>query len=241
MFYSWEFVGNKWKDQMVYSTDSTPVDTLVEKVFVDIIGSQNSPDKWRDVVNRGQDSEGGMEQDNALQVIYEDIAPGHAVKVSRLDAKPDDYRAYNLVKLYIHNDVIDEANPGNNPMYYLRVGVDSASYYEFRGRIDEGVLPPQSEDGLWREFSYDIWTIAQMKFDSFLVLNDDSLGRGVISSDSTFRIKGYPSFHNIMYYELGLVNNTSQALTGEIWFNDIRLSEPIIENGNRERRYILVS
>jgi len=227
LLYSWDFVGNKWKDAKVFTLDSTDVDTLSERVFIDVIGSRSAG--YTRPFKAGKTATGEKEEDNSLQVRYENIAPSHGAKVSRWDYTAEDFRGYQRVKLYVHNDA-------NDPLFYLRMGTDSMSYYEVRSRISEGELPPEAGDAEWREFTFELDSLAKLKVDFYDSLRyRDSLKLGVASEDDPrLRVRGVPSFAQIKYFELGIINERgSESITGEIWFNDIRLEGPYREVGTK--------
>ena len=227
LLYSWDFAGNKWKDAKVFSLDSTEVDTLIERVFIGVIGSRDAD--YTSPFKRGKTSTGETEEDNSLRVRYENIAPSHGVKASRWDYTAEDFRGYQRIKLYVHNDE-------NDPLFYLRMGTDSMSYYEVRSRISEGQMPPNAQDAKWREFTFELEDLAKLKVDFYDSLRyRDSLKLGVTSEDDPrLRVRGVPSFAQIKYFELGLLNDAGGgAITGEVWFNDIRLEEPYHEVGTK--------
>ncbi|MEA3311769.1 MAG: hypothetical protein U9Q76_06080, partial [candidate division WOR-3 bacterium] len=227
LLYSWDFAGNKWKDAKVFTLDSTEVDTLTERVFIGVIGSRSKD--YTSPFRRGETSTGEEEEDNSLQVRYENIAPSHGAKASRWDYTAEDFRGYQRIKLYVHNDE-------NDPGFYLRMGTDSTSYYEVRSRISEGQMPPNAGDAKWREFTFELEDLAKLKVDFYDSLRyRDSLKLGVASEDDPrLRVRGVPSFAQIKYFELGLVNDAGGgAITGEVWFNDIRLEKPYHEVGTK--------
>lgn len=227
LLYSWDFAGNKWKDAKVFTLDSTEVDTLTERVFIGVIGSRDAG--YTTPFKLGKTSTGETEEDNSLRVRYENIAPSHGAKASRWDYTTEDFRGYQRIKLYVHNDA-------NDPGFYLRMGTDSMSYYEVRSRISEGQMPPNAQDAKWREFTFELEDLAKLKVDFYDSLRyRDSLKLGVTSEDDPrLRVRGVPSFAQIKYFELGLVNDTGGgAITGEVWFNDIRLEEPYHEVGTK--------
>lgn len=227
LLYSWDFAGNKWKDAKVVSLDSTEVDTLNERVFIGVIGSRDPG--YTTPFKRGKTSTGQTEEDNSLRIRYENIASSHGAKASRWDYTAEDLRGYQRIKLYVHNDA-------NDPLFYLRMGTDSMSYYEVRSRISEGELPPEAGDAEWREFTFELEDLAKLKVDFYDSLRyRDSLKSGVTSEDDPrLRVSGVPSFEQIKYFELGLVNDAGGGvITGEVWFNDIRLQGPYREVGTK--------
>lgn len=219
-FYAWKFVGSKWKNNEVVAVDSSFVDTLTEKVFIDLIGSKDK--EYKPPFKLGIKSTGEREDENSLRMRYENVSPNHAAKVTRIDERPQDFRAYQRLRVYVHNNQY-------NPRFYIRMGTDSLAYYEFRERIANGVLPSESQDGLWREFTLDFARFVELK-DSLLA---DTSRRVFYSQDSTMLVKGRPTFASVAYMEVGVINdNQPAATTGEIWLDDIRLDEPFKDIGS---------
>lgn len=216
--YSWQFAGNKWQEPMILSFDSTanPVDTMLEKVYIDVIGTETKD--YTSPINLGETSTGEPEQDHSLLMRYENIASGHKGKATRWDYQPTDIRAYHRLRIYVHNDA-------NDPTFYLRVGSDERNYYEMRKQISAGTIPSASEDPLWRECVFELDSLVALKVRNDSILGDTS--QPVIASpDSTLFIQGFPSFSSVRYFELGVINDVSNgAISGGLWFNDIRLED----------------
>ncbi|MBN2378258.1 hypothetical protein JXM67_00430 [candidate division WOR-3 bacterium] len=223
--YSWDFVGNKWADPGAFAFDSTEVDSS-ELVFIDVIGTQNSDYEKLYHDERGMNNQ--ILQENALQMMYENIGPAHGARATRMDFFPSDFRGYKRVKLYVHND-------DNDPEFYLRMGTDSLAYYEVRSRISEGSVPPYAESQKWREFTFELDDLINLKYENDTILipvNDTVFQRPVVvSADGLLRVRGMPSFSAIKYFELGILNEEGVPITGEVWFNDIRLEGPYRETG----------
>lgn len=219
LIHSWEFVGNKWQDPAVFTTDTTVAVDSTEKVYIDLIGTKQSSGDYTPPFDPGV-SQGLPVHDHSLQMRYENIEPSHGARVRRWNYQDDDYRGYRRVKIYVHND------EENNPLFYLRMGINTRSYYEIRFPITAGEVPPQATDDRWREFSVDLDSLVNLKYENYYFLRYvDTFEQGVWLGDSLFA-SGVPSFDKIKYLELGIINQSEFPMTGEVWFNDIRLVEP---------------
>lgn len=213
--YTWQFAGNKWQDPMVLVANSdTLVTDTTQKVYVDVIGTENpgyvAPFELK------VDYQGEPEQDHSLLMRYENIAFGNKGKATRWDYLSTDIRAYHRLRIYVHNDE-------NDPTFYLRLGSDELNYYEIRKKISIGAIPPSSGDQIWREFTFELDSLVALKVrrDS---LPTDTSQLVFASSDSSMFIRGFPSFASVRYFELGVINDSSSAaISGELWFNDVRL------------------
>ncbi|MBD3286246.1 hypothetical protein GF359_06900, partial [candidate division WOR-3 bacterium] len=225
--YSWSFVGNKWENPEVFALDSTEVDTMTELVFIDEIGTQNVD--YIPPFSLGKTVNSQTEQDNALQMKFENIQPEHATRVSRWDYSDDDFRGYDRFRIYVHNDTLYD------PVFFLRMGSDSLNYYEVRAEISQGQSPPNPEDPLWKEFVFEMDTLISLKRSYYenRDTSDTATYPFISSSDSTLFVKGRPSFSSIEYYVLGIINEEGVPITGEVWFNDFRLEGPIRNIGTQ--------
>jgi len=215
--YSLAFVGSKWrsvriKRDTIYYPASDTVDST-EKATLSQISIKTDPNYYPPFEPK-RDYTGQIEIEAALKLAYEQIKYGHSVNFDKYIYDREDYRDYRTLKIYLHNDF-------NDPEFFLKIGTDSLNYYEYRNRISQGKPIPNRTN--WFEFEIPLDTFPALKLrrsppSADYFYTDNQLGR--------FAIMGNPNLAEVRYQVMGIVNNRQEPITGEIWFNDVRLHNP---------------
>ncbi len=206
--YSLKFQGTVWKGLSVYKEDTTSEEPdTTEKVSIAPVNREIDPE-YTSPFKLRKDISGQYEIENALELKYENIKPGHGVKIYRYSTDPLDLRGYKKISIYIHGDE-------ESALFFLKIGTDSLNYYEYRNKINAGKKVEYGEG--WREFEIDLAGFASIKKDS-------------IQSD-TLKFYGDPTLANIRYLSLGIINGGEGEISGKVWFNDIRVKDPWREKG----------
>ena len=233
-FYSIEFVGSKWHNPRIVNIEEpqppssdtniapvpdehlVPPDTS-EQVWVAQI-SKKTDTSYIPPFELKKDVYGRVEQEASLLFGYRGFCAGHRAVVEKACAEHDDYRDYDGLHLYVHDD-------GNGFDFLMRIGADSTNYYEFCTPITQGKMIP-GRDGKWFEFvvALDSFPLMKLRRDSF----GDSSG---FWTNGRYGVKGYPSLADIRYTALGIENCGSVPASGGVWFDDMRLTGPRRDQG----------
>jgi hypothetical protein len=212
--YSLAVVGSKWRNPRVESLPAgTPVDTLAERVRASLISKQTDPN-YTSPFQPQKDALGKTVLEASLKLAYEGVQPGHRGIVRKTNPEQDDYRDYREMYAYVHEDVAQ-----TNPDFFLQIGSDSANYYEFRQTISKAT-PDAGYPG-WYEFRINLDTLALIKYQNRSARGDTTLLRL-----DAISIAGNPTLSDMRYMAMGIENTSTEALTGEIWIDDIRLTGP---------------
>ena len=212
--YSLSFVGSRWRDATVIKLDTTsglPIDSS-EKVTVASVSQKTDPSYTSPFDLRRDPQTGQTEYEAALAMTYDSIRQNHRGIVKKVNFDKEDYREYLKIKIYVHNDI-------NDPLFFFRFGGDSTNYYEFFGQMSDGNPVAGKEN--WFEFEINLDTMVFIK----------SLKGGLDTTVGRYRVVGIPSLAEIKCQALGIINNNSFPISGSIWFNDIRLTNPRDEAG----------
>ncbi len=144
-------------------------------------------------------------------------------------------------------EAVDEDTTKSDMVFFLRFGSNEDDYYEFR----ELVFGGESSDSLaWdgkNEMDIDLAQLTNLKFDSAYVAYIDSLGTPSApeffeyqaNPTQWYRIKGRPSITNIRLLTLGVEHLRNERnghtdfdnFNGEVWLNELRLSQVEKEKG----------
>lgn len=153
-----------------------------------------------------------------------------------------DMRQYDNLEMYLHAEALP---PPENQLQdgqltaFIRMGIDFTNNY-YQIEIPLKVTDPQdfSPRGIWpleNDLNLPLDLLQQIKS---TVLGDDNLSNlelnyfdeslnpvdGSSNEGLKVGIIGNPSFGNIRVMMLGLKNSSNQNVSGEVWFNEMRLT-----------------
>ncbi len=157
-----------------------------------------------------------------------------------------DMRQYKNLEMFIHAEsIIDNTNgtelQDGQLVAFIRLGNDlTNNYYEvqiplnptnFNARSAEEIWPLANRLNLPLDLLQQVKTtvLGDRSYDRNEVnfFNQSELDGGSTYGENELRIgiKGNPSFGNVRTIMLGVRNSTNQELCGEVWFNELRMSE----------------
>lgn len=217
--YSLQFVGSKWRDPRI--TDKMDnrivIGDTTEKVWVGQV-SKKTDTTYNSPFELKRDITGRLETEAALLVGYSNLDTAHQAFISKTITTGEDYRDYEELRWFVHDD-------GNGLNTFIRLGSDSANYYEFRAPITSGRKIAYG-DGRWFEFSIKLESLPflKLKRDSLRITPESILT--IKMGEHYYRIKGMPLLANIRWSALGIENTGIERVSGGVWFNDLRLTTP---------------
>ena len=157
-----------------------------------------------------------------------------------------DMRQYKNLEMFIHAEsIIDNTNTtelqDDQLVAFIRLGNDlTNNYYEvqiplnptnFGARTAEEIWPLANRLNLPLELLQQVKTkvLGDSSYDQTEVnfFNQSELEGGGSNGENELKIgiKGNPSFGNVRTIMLGVRNTTNDELCGEVWFNELRMSE----------------
>ncbi len=157
-----------------------------------------------------------------------------------------DMRQYKNLEMFIHAEsIIDNTNStelqNGQLVAFMRLGNDlTNNYYEvqiplnptnFGAGTAEEIWPLANRLNLPLELLQQIKTkvLGDPSYDQTEInfFNQSELDGGGTNGENELRIgiKGNPSFGNVRTIMLGVKNTTNDNLCGEVWFNELRMSE----------------
>ncbi len=217
-------IGNQW-EELVKNDPSFKVSTVN---FEDNPSYEIPPGVRRERDRTRPDEEiYGNEQ--SLNLVLTDVPDGESRQaIKRFPIRPLDLFNYKVMKMFVHG----ESRPGLGFMYadtssydaevFIRFGADSLNYYEYRSPIRPGWDPLNDV------------TIRFSDLSAIKLLRDSA--RGLTSRfpveggpiGATYQIRGEPTLNRITYISIGVENPESKGrvfLTGEVWINELRLTD----------------
>ncbi len=157
-----------------------------------------------------------------------------------------DMRQYKNLEMFIHAEsIIDNTNStelqDGQLVAFIRLGNDlTNNYYEVQIPLNPTNFGARSAEEIWplaNRLNLPLDLLQQIKtkvlgdssYDQTEVnfFNQSELDGGGTNGENELRIgiKGNPSFGNVRTIMLGVRNSTNDELCGEVWFNELRMSE----------------
>lgn len=217
--------------------------TLFEVTTVSIEENENRepipyrlpPGLEREQLNNNNDIIRQNEQSLSLRVSGLEPNDGRAV-YKNFDV---DMRQYKNLEMFIHAESLQNETELTNGdlLAFIRLGNDlTDNYYEvqiplnptsFGARNPEDIWPLANRLNLPLELLQQVKTLTPANSTEVVYYTESELGGDLSGGENelTIGIKGNPSFGNVRTIMLGVKNSTTNDISGEVWFNELRLSE----------------
>ncbi len=154
-----------------------------------------------------------------------------------------DMRQYKNLEMFVHAEsLVNETALGNGQMTaFIRLGNDlTNNYYEVQIPLNPTSFGSTSAEDIWplsNRLNLPLELLQQVKtkvlgdpsYDQTIVnfFNQSELDGGGSNGENELKIgiKGNPSFGTVRTIMLGVKNASSNDICGEVWFNELRMSE----------------
>ncbi len=228
----WRLTGALWQKRHPFQASATEQDSVLEVAFVSREENSGPPDYYTmppGVLPPRQLSNPDPTQDirlneQSLVLRVRNLRYGEERMAVRLFPQRLDMLYYRKLKLFVHGDGSMPFRLGSGEIpqaeIFIRFGIDSANYYEYRRPLLQG----------WQDIQLDLRQLAAVKSlrDSLFqrtvfetALAGDPLGR--------VRVRGNPSLTQVQFIGLGIANPAERFpnfLTTTVWVDELRLTEP---------------
>ena len=152
-----------------------------------------------------------------------------------------DMRQYKNLEMFIHAESIqnETALDDGDMVAFVRMGNDlTDSYYEVQIPLSPTQFGQHSPEQVWPfnnrlNLPLDLLQEAKTRIlgdpninpSEVTFFDEQELGGNSAGNSMKIGVKGNPSFGDVRVIMLGLRNNTAHKISGEVWFNELRLSE----------------
>ena len=215
--YEMSVVGNRWEQRGVFAQERPAPQVLpFEQLLVSTVNNKENPDYIADPppgIDPGEDEQGNEKLEQSLQLEAVSIQPGHEGRATQVYYSPEDYTGYSGYRFLVHGEA------GGSGEFFLRMGTDSLNYYEVNVGLQQG------------------WQVVEVDIDDLTDLKEtlDGMEEADYLREGGLAVRGRPNFASVLELSAGVRNNTSQAVTTEVWLNDITLRRPYSETGFAHR------
>lgn len=230
MLADWALVGSQWQRINNFQSNVAENDSVMQVSFVNVFDNSNAPDFYTlppGVRAPQQFNSPNPQQDitlneQSLKVCVSNLRYGEERMAIRIFNNMDLFY-YKKLKFFIHGDgsMPISTQPGQTPQAYtfVRFGVDSANYYEYR--------QPITRD--WDDIEIDLPQLTRIKqIRDNSRLNERQSFPVPGKEGATYAIKGTPILTRVQFFGIGIANPAERFpndLTTCIWFNELRLTD----------------
>ena len=250
-FATMELVRGEWRNYIkdLYTTTPTSNGTLdVQAVNIEV-NSDKQPVNYILPPTILRTSDPGQPQlkqnEQSLALVVKNLAPGDARGVYKNVAY--DMRQYKRLQMFVHaeklkDDIANDQLQSNQLTCFIRIGSDMVNnYYEYEVPL---TLTPEKQyiDGnptdqniVWNpdnkfDFSFDALTNAKLQRN--LAAQSGAAKTNVAYTvydpnrqNNKITILGNPSISDVQTILIGVRNGSSTVKSGEVWVNELRMSE----------------
>lgn len=158
-----------------------------------------------------------------------------------------DMRQYKNLEMFIHAESLENQTAlSNGEMHaFMRIGNDlTNNYYEIQIPLNPTTFGTTNPEEIWpiqNRLNLPLAQLQEVKTKTLAYyranpnadrseihfFNQEELEGGVVGGSNPLKIgiKGNPSYGNVRTIMLGIKNPTSHELCGEVWFNEMRMTE----------------
>jgi cell surface protein SprA len=212
-------VGNEWKLRGVAPNDTSTYELSDDSTMtIAVINTHDNPD-----YTAPPGVEGVIDpvlkirsKEQSLIVRLNHLEPNAIAKAQKQFYQPENLINYHRMKMFVHGGNIYNDIPADSTIeFFLQWGSDMNNYYE----VSLPVFPGwDSRNNIEIEFE----TLSRLK------IQMSSSSRDTIeefqSNGHTIRVVGKPSLTNVRQLTIGIKNQGATPFSGEVWINELRLS-----------------
>ncbi len=213
-----EITGSKWLGRGVHSSEPENPVQPNERLTVSTVGILETPEYtpppgiqlYRDPTT------GQLENEHSLALVVENLLPGHWAYAERALFRQQDFLDYRTLRFWVR------PRPGSAlpyPTVFVRVGLDSTNFYEYRFKLFSAQ---------WQEVVVPLDSLTQFKKQ---VLDTAEAPPQHLVTNGRFGFRGTPSLANVRMYQVGILNDLATRVDAEVWFDELRLADPLNGGG----------
>ena len=221
-------VGSEWKELGIAQNDSSEYelnDDGSSQVSLTVVNTHENPDYKAPPGVQGEVDRitQVVQREQSLVMKIDELPSGYNGIIQKTFYESQDYINYNTMKMFVYGKPEGALTPqiqadSSEVEFFLRFGADMNNYYELRRPVYEG----------WKNnnIEIDLIELSQIKFATEGVVIDEANQRYVKDKGSGIYliVQGEPALRNVRMLTAGVKNRSDQPLTGEVWINELRLS-----------------
>ncbi len=227
----WRLVGSQWQRVSNLQPNVDERDSVLSVAFVNLWENSGPPDYYSmppgvnapRLLNNPDPTRDVRMNEQSIAVSVKNLRYGEERMAVRY-FRPMDIFFYKKMKFFIHGDgsMPEVIIPGTVPKAYsyLRFGIDSSNYYEYRRPLTRG----------WTDVEIDLIQLSSLKQVRDSLMLYDRFEQPVPGDPhATFVIKGNPILTRVQFIGIGVSNPNERfpnELSTTMWVDELRLISP---------------
>ena len=211
-----QFVGNRWEFNGIRNLAGglDPAGAARgQRLVVGAINNKDNASQYR-APYEIQQQEGIQNKEGSLRLNFENFADSTSFRIVKRFGQGQNYQQYRDLQFFVNpNYAVDNLD------FYIQIAFDSTNYYEIEVPLDA------SHARQWIWVNVNLADLTNLKVGT----DEELVTRPIHDSADPSRLykatlRGNPTLFNVRSLYAGLRNRTDQRIvSGEVWFNDIRL------------------
>ena len=230
-FINIDIVGNKWQEQRIQYADGITIsDSLIysdETFSIATYNTQKNPNYTPPSGSLEDVDEDKTELEQSIVIEFNNISEDRLCPVRQFFVDKMNLLKYKKLRFWAYAQSYPENTTTDEfAEIFIQIGADTLNYYQYSEKIplrdDYGKKMRQD---WWKDISIKLSDITEIK-----KVHKDSV---ITTGDKQFEMKGNPSLMNIRQITIGLIRHGGHKdyFSGQIFFDDIRLTEPYDDIG----------
>jgi cell surface protein SprA len=232
----WKLIGNYWQHSENFEENYNPKDSILSVSYVNVWENSSAPDYYTmpPGVQAPRQASGldysvdSRLNEQSLSLSVKNLLWGEERMAVKIFYDMDFFN-YKKLKYFVHGDGSMPSSltsyAGGKPRGYsfVRFGIDSGNYYEYRKPLVEG----------WQEVEIvlsDLTAVKQIR--DTMAISERVVFPVPNDPTAHFAIKGNPILTKIKFVGVGVANPSDafQELTTTMWIDELRLLDPEASN-----------
>jgi hypothetical protein len=214
-----QFVGSRWEfngiRNLADSLDSSGA-APGQRLIIGAINNKDNASQYR-VPYQVQQEEGIQNKEGSLRLNFENFASATSFRaMKRFFGQGQNYQQYRALQFFVNpNYAVDNVD------FYLQIAYDSMNYYEIEIPFDT------LDSRQWFLVNVNLSDLTNLKVGT----TDDIVRKQIGDALDPSRyymatLRGNPTLFNVRFLYVGIRNRTDRTIdAGEIWFDDLRLTD----------------
>ncbi len=238
-----ELVGNDWQELGV-AVDTSDTYTRQDSLFaISVVNTEDNSDYQPPKGVKGEYDQINdiRSKEQSLVMNFNDLLPNHKAAANKTllalsGARAQSYLMYNNLKMYVYGASPWIGFEDTAVELFLKFGIGD-NYYE----ISQPVYSGWDEERNRNSINLDLNWLTRLKLqdnstvdkirptDIFVDTTDDKIyyftDENGLPDRRKIRIKGQPALSRLQYFVAGVRNTAAEPITGEVWIDELRLSD----------------
>ncbi|MFH1842814.1 MAG: cell surface protein SprA [bacterium] len=221
-----KFLGSRWEREGIRKVGTEALLSAAERgpaetFFIGEVNNKDFPDSIYTSPFAVHEENRIKEKEQSLMIDFQELEHDHMLRVSKtVSPRGDDYTRYETLSWYWYNP--DHRNADLD--LFFRIGSDTTNYYEVLYRFAESDFEKYGWRGIW----IDLAELSNVKNltpnpETGWIEGEVRDSRGEVDDVYRVRVVGRPDLRRVKKYYFGVINETSQRVTGYVYANDVML------------------